>query len=160
MNWKIQGFTAVVALLLLASTVPAAESIATLQQAKAKEICSAVKKTIAEGVDTKVVVRTAITLGHNACQVVQCAIEGGGGQEQVIAGAISCGTPSEVVSRCAIDAGVSAGDVASILSLPEMQLNLCYFRPERPELLPEDIPRTDPLPSTVRGNTISPYNFP
>jgi hypothetical protein len=166
MIWKLQRIAAAAVLLFLASSVQAAETagnVPALQQAGKSDICTAVKKTIADGVDDKVVVSTAILLGHKACEVVRCAVEGGGDLEQIMAGAVACGAPSEIISRCAVDAGAEAAQVAAVLSLPEMQLNLCYFQPEgAPETAVDlSLPVTDPLPSAERGNdVISPYMFP
>jgi len=166
MNWKIQVFAAVAALLLSASALPAADDVSGLQQAKAEEICAAVKSTIADGIGSKVVVQTAIMLGHKPCQVVRCAIEGGGDLEQILAGAASAGCSTEVASRCAIDAGAPADEVARLLSLPEMGINLCYFQPPgaapSQELSAEafDLPASDPFPSAAQGTVISPFAFP
>ena len=165
MTWKLQRFAAAAVLVFLASTVQAAGpagNLPALQQAKANNICTAVKNTIADGVDDKVVVRTAIVLGHKACQVVRCAIDGGGDLEQVVAGAVAAGASSEVISRCAVDAGAEAAAVAGILILPEMQLNLCYFQPEGGPLPVVDLalPVTDPLVSAKQGSVISPFAFP
>ena len=166
MIWKLQRIAAAAVVLFCASAAQAAEPAANLpalQQAKKNNICTAVKKTIAEGVDDKVVVSTAIMLGHKACEVVRCAIEGGGDLEQVMAGAVACGAPSEVISRCAVDGGAEAAEVAAVLSLPGMQLNLCYFQPEGAPPTAVDLSRpvTDPLPSAERGNdVISPFAFP
>jgi hypothetical protein len=165
MIWKLQRFAAAAVLLFFASAVQAAEpagNLPALRQAKANNICTAVKKTIDDGVDSKIVVRTAIVLGHNACQVVRCAIEGGGDLEQIVAGTVAAGISSEVIARCAVDAGAQAAEVAGILSLPQMQLNLCYFRPEGGPLPVADLtlPAADPLVSAKQGSVISPFAFP
>jgi hypothetical protein len=80
-----------------------------------------------------------------------------------MAGAVDAGAPSEVVSRCAIDAGAAAADVAAILSLPGMQLNICYFQPEGYSRLQGDeltAPVIDPLVSMDRGaEVLSAYDF-
>jgi len=93
-------------------------------------ICSAIKKTIQDGMDAKDVVQTGIKLGHSACLVVKCAIEGGGDLKAVITGAIEAGATADVVSRCAIDAGADPQDVAGFILVAGLP-DVCYFEPQR-----------------------------
>lgn len=103
---------------------------------KEQEICSAVKKTIQDGMNTKDVVQTGIKLGHSACLVVRCAIEGGGNLKEVITGAIEAGATSDVVSRCAVDAGADPKEIAGYILIAGLP-DVCYFEPKRLE--PEEI---------------------
>ncbi|OGW38106.1 MAG: hypothetical protein A2Y97_08480 [Nitrospirae bacterium RBG_13_39_12] len=117
-----------------------------------KDICSAVKKTIKDGMNTREVVRTGIELGHSACLVVKCAIAGGGNLKEIITGAIEAGAPSNVVSRCSMDAGADPKAVSTII----VQAGLlgCYFEPEGLEPIEVELPGGD-----QGGGFISPYSF-
>ena len=132
---------------------PAKNTAALQNNAGEKEICSAVKKSIQEGMNAKDVVQTGIKLGHNACLIVKCAIEAGGNLKDIITGAIEAGAPSHVVSRCAIDAGVEADEVAAYIMLASAP-GFCYYEPE--VLAPEEIelPGGDP-----GGGFLSPSSF-
>ncbi len=115
---------------LLSSTALAKEPANNMQNnAGEKEICSAVKKSIREGMNAKDVVQTGIKLGHNACLIVKCAIEGGGNLRDIVIGAIEAGAPSHVVSRCAIDAGVEVDELTAHIMLMAVP-GFCYFEPE------------------------------
>src|SRR4030042_314446 len=81
---------------LLSNVVFAAEpikDIPSLNNAKEKDICNAVKKTIQEGINTKDVVKTGIKLGHSACLIVKCAISGGGNVKEIVVVDISARHP-------------------------------------------------------------------
>jgi len=124
-----------------------------------KNICSAVKTTIGEGMNDRDVVRTAIELGNSPCLVVKCAISGGGDIRQIISGAMEAGATSDVVSRCAIDAGANSGEVSA--GLLRAGVSLCYFEPEGlPYTPPADAPA--PFESIREPNAdppISPSTF-
>lgn len=122
-------------------------------------ICSAVKSTINEGMNTRDVVRTAIELGNSPCLVVKCAVYAGGDLKQIISGAIESGATSDVVSRCAIDAGANAGEVSA--SLMGAGVSLCYFEPEGlPYTPPGDNPTPfDPIPKPNPDPPISQSGF-
>jgi hypothetical protein len=129
------------------------------------DICPAVKRSIADEVEVRAVVRTAIELGHPACTVVRCALEGGGDLKEVIAGAREAGAAPEVVSRCSVDAGADPVAVAAVLMLPEIGVKVCYFEPEDAEFLrlPSDLgppPSADPFPPEQHLSVISPFTFP
>jgi hypothetical protein len=94
-----------------------------------KNICSAVKKTIEEGLKVRDIVKTGVEFGHSSCLIVKCALDGGGNLEEVISGALDAGATSDVVSRCAIDSGADINEVASTL-LKIGPPTLCYFEPD------------------------------
>ena len=118
------------------------KDVPSLKNLKEDQFCEAVKKSIQDGLDTKVVVQTGIKLGHKVCIVVKCAIEGGGLVEDVIIGAIEAGAPSDVVSKCAIDAGADPTKVAQFVSLAGIP-GFCYLEPQEVEKIDIDIPGTD-----------------
>lgn len=166
MNKRVIGYIFVfLSFSLLSNVVLAkepAKNITTLQNNKGeKEICSAVKKSIQEGINAKDVVQTGIKLGHNACLIVKCAIEGGGNLKDIVIGAIGAGATSDVVSRCIIDAGVEVDKIAAFVMLASTP-GFCYepeglgYAPFGAGLTPVEIglPGGDP-----GGGFLSPSSF-
>ena len=132
--------------LLCASMVFAQEPVReklTLNNPKEKDICTAVKKTIKEGLNTKDTVKTGIQLGYSACLVIKCAIMAEGNLKDIVYGAIEGGTPPEVVARCATDAGAEAKDVAQYISSAGLP-GLCYVQPEKLETMEIWVPGGNP----------------
>jgi hypothetical protein len=123
----------------------------TLNNPKEKDICTAVKKTIKEGLNTKDTVKTGIQLGYSACLVIKCAIMAEGNLKDIVYGAIEGGTPPEVVARCATDAGADAKDVAQYISSAGLP-GLCYVQPEKLEAMEIWVPGGNP-----GGGYLSPY---
>ena len=122
-----------------------------INKTKEKEICSAIKKTIQDGLNTKDVVKTGIKLGHSACLVIKCAIEGGGSLKEVVTGAIEAGASADVVSRCCIDAGADPQDVAGFILIAGLP-DVCFFEPQM--LGPTEIEKPDDQDSA--GGYLSP----
>lgn len=123
----------------------------TLNNPKEKDICTAVKKTIKEGLNTKDIVKTGIQLGYSACLVIKCAIMAEGNLKDIVYGAIEVGTPPEVVARCATDAGAEAKEVAQYISSAGLP-GLCYVQPEKLETMEIWVPGGNP-----GGGSLSPY---
>jgi hypothetical protein len=136
MNKRLNKYIFTLVSIFLLSNVVFAEEpikdIPSLNNAKEKDICNAVKKTIQEGINTKDVVKTGIKLGHSACLIVKCAINGGGNVKEIVTAAIEAGATSDVVSRCAIDAGAEAKEVARWIMLAGVP-GLCYIEPQTME---------------------------
>jgi hypothetical protein len=111
------GFT-VMFLLVFNGPVMAEETVKdviTGQYSVEKDICTVVKNTIRNGMDTKEVTKTAIQMGHDACLVVRCAIEADGSLEDIINGAMEAGTTKDVCAKCAVIAGADPAVVAGLL---------------------------------------------
>jgi hypothetical protein len=132
--------------LLFTSMVFAQEAVReklTLNNPKDKDICTAVKKTIKEGLNTKDTVKTGIQLGYGACLIIKCAIMAEGNLKDIVYGAIEGGTPPEVVARCATDAGAEAKEVAQCISSAGLA-GLCYFQTETLETMEIQVPGVNP----------------
>ena len=114
MKKVLRLFQLPVAVLLLAGPAPAVAA----DGGDGSVICESIARALTEGREARLVVRTAIELGHSPCQVVRCAHEAGAELTWIAAGAVEAGAPPDVVSRCLIDAGASAKEVAGILVLP------------------------------------------
>jgi hypothetical protein len=139
--------------LLFASMVFAQDPVReklSLNNPKEKDICTTVKKTINEGLNTKDIVKTGIQLGYSACLVIKCAIMAEGNLKDIVYGAIEGGTPPEVVARCATDAGAEAKDVAQYISSAGSP-GFCYVQPEKLEKMEIRAPGENPA-----GGFISP----
>jgi hypothetical protein len=147
MNKRVMAYIFVfLSFSLLSNVVLAKEPVmntALQNNAGENEICSAVKKSIREGMNAKDVVQTGIKLGHNACLIVKCAIEGGGNLRDIVTGAIEAGAPSHVVSRCAIDAGVEADELTAYI-MSAAAPGFCYFEPEVLAPIEIELPGGDP----------------
>jgi hypothetical protein len=123
----------------------------TLNNPKEKDICTAVKKTIKDGLNTKDTVKTGIQLGYSACLIIKCAIMAEGNLKDIVYGAIEGGTPPEVVARCATDAGAEPKDVAQCISSAGSP-GLCYVQPEKLETMEIWVPGGNP-----GGGYLSPH---
>ena len=123
------------------------KDLLSLNHAKEKDICIAVKKTIKEGAKTKEVVKTGIQLGHNACLIVKCAIQAEGNLKEIIIGAIEAGATQDVVARCAIDAEADAREVAQYIREAGFA-GLCYVEPQEIEPIDPNLPGDE---TTGRG---------
>jgi hypothetical protein len=126
----------------------------TVTNGKEKDICTAVKKTVREELNTKKeeqntkdVVKTGIQLGYSACLIVKCAIAADGKLKDIITGAIEAGASPDVISRCAIDAGAEARDVSRYI-LEAGFPDLCFLEPENLEPVRIDLPGDE---TTGRG---------
>lgn len=125
---------------------------ALLQQSPAQRTgCDGVQRTIRDGADATLVVRTAVELGFNSCQVIRCALENKVSAEmeihcdKVIRGAILAGVQPDVISRCSAEFCDPAA-VAALLGNAFLDTNYCYFvnqQPVAPDILPPQFPIVD-----------------
>jgi hypothetical protein len=121
------------------------------------DVCELIKNDLERGVDAKVVTRTNILLGNNACFVIKCVLDGGAELKPVIDGAMEAGCMPDVVSRCCLDAGVNPVLVARALRSMAEPVSPA---PPGDETGPEDfVPPISEPPETSEGGTISPSSF-
>jgi hypothetical protein len=97
------------------------------QSAAEQKVCTSLKKTVAEGTDVVLAVRTAIELGFAPCNVIRCAVEGGFDLAKTLRGAAVAGVWIDVISRCAADAGADPKMVAAIFADEGFEPDFCYF---------------------------------
>ena len=142
----------------LCTSAGAADSVKDiLSRSGAGDICGTVKKIIADRKDARIVVKSAIELGHNPCATIKCALSGGAPVEKVVTGAIEAGVTSAVVSRCALDGGAEAGAINRCLVTAG--ISQCYIQPAGYPYTPPG-PYPDPVVPVIPANqTLSPSRF-
>lgn len=130
------------------------------QQSPAElKVCATLKKTIAEGADVVLAVRTAIELGFAPCNLIRCAVEGGVDLAKTLQGAAAAGVGPDVISRCAADAGADPATIAAIFAEEGFEPNFCYFT-FAPESQHSPLPPPVPFPDNAGGASrpqLSPY---
>lgn len=138
---------------------------ALLQQSAAQRTgCTAVQRTLKEGADAMLVVRTAVEIGYNACQVIRCSLDGSVDPEKtiicdkVVRGAVQAGVQPDVISRCTAEY-CDPARVAALLGDAFLEPNYCYLAGQplaAPDALPPQVPVID---RSAPPSEASPFRF-
>ncbi len=136
------------------------------QSAAERAGCDGVRRVLAGGRDPGLVVRTAVELGHNACQVIRCALENACASGRiaadlapVIQGAAAGGVSPDVISRCAVQTCADPAAVAAVLAEVLLDPNYCYFAPEPERGAPPLPPVLPVVDRSLPAPQASPYAF-